>query len=82
MRGLSLIQVSGKADKNSFKLANGYVTMGALPYKYVLNAYGPTSSLGKAERAQSHLGEVSQQSKEKDSKPIQPRCIRRNGFRN
>ncbi|QEE09671.1 autotransporter outer membrane beta-barrel domain-containing protein [Bartonella kosoyi] len=68
MRGLSLIQVSGKADKNSFKLANGYVTMGALPYKYVLNAYGPTSSLGKAERAQSHLGEVSQQSKEKDSK--------------
>ncbi|WP_273719007.1 MULTISPECIES: autotransporter outer membrane beta-barrel domain-containing protein [Bartonella] len=68
MCGLSLIQVSGKADKDSFKLANGYVTIGSLPYKYVLNAYGPTSSLGKAEPAQSHLGEVSQQSKEKNSK--------------
>ncbi|EJF82336.1 outer membrane autotransporter barrel domain-containing protein [Bartonella elizabethae Re6043vi] len=68
MRGLSLIQVSGQADKNSFKLANGYVTMGGLPYKYVLNAYGPASSLGKAENAQSHLGEVSQQSKDKNAK--------------
>ncbi|WP_254492296.1 autotransporter outer membrane beta-barrel domain-containing protein [Bartonella sp. B1099] len=68
MRGLSLIQVSGQADKNAFKLANGYVTMGGLPYKYVLNAYGPASSLGKAESAQSHLGEVSQQSKDKSAK--------------
>ncbi|WP_175868919.1 autotransporter outer membrane beta-barrel domain-containing protein [Bartonella gabonensis] len=67
MRGLSLIQVSGQADKNSFKLKNGYVTMDGLPYKYILNGYGPTSKLGKAEHAQSHLGEVSQQSKEKSS---------------
>ncbi|WP_375629640.1 autotransporter outer membrane beta-barrel domain-containing protein [Bartonella sp. TT67HLJMS] len=68
MRGLSLIQVSGKTDENAFKLANGYVTMGGLPYKYVLNAYGPTSHLGEAESTQSHLGEVTQQSQEKSSK--------------
>ncbi|KEC54403.1 hypothetical protein O9A_01405, partial [Bartonella koehlerae C-29] len=41
-RGLSLVQVSGKADENSFKLANGYTTIKGLPYKYTLNAYGPT----------------------------------------
>ncbi|WP_375673568.1 autotransporter outer membrane beta-barrel domain-containing protein [Bartonella sp. TS82HLJMH] len=68
MRGLSLIQVSGRTDENAFKLANGYVTMDGLPYKYVLNAYGPTSRLGRAESTQSHLGEVTQQSQEKSSK--------------
>ncbi|WP_208432858.1 autotransporter outer membrane beta-barrel domain-containing protein [Bartonella taylorii] len=56
-RGLSLVQVSGKADENSFKLANSYTTMGGLPYKYTLNAYGPTSSNGKADVNQSFLGE-------------------------
>ncbi|WP_455476356.1 autotransporter outer membrane beta-barrel domain-containing protein [Bartonella sp. B17] len=56
-RGLSLIQVSGKASENSFKLANGYTTMGGLPYQYKLNAYGTTSSRGKANVAQSLLGE-------------------------
>ncbi|WP_208433335.1 autotransporter outer membrane beta-barrel domain-containing protein, partial [Bartonella taylorii] len=48
-RGLSLVQVSGKAEETSFKLANGYTTIDGLPYKYVLNAYGPTSSNGKAD---------------------------------
>ncbi|MEL6093905.1 autotransporter outer membrane beta-barrel domain-containing protein [Bartonella schoenbuchensis] len=43
-RGISLIQVSGKAEENSFKLANGYTTVGGLPYKYIMNAYGPESS--------------------------------------
>ncbi|WP_175868920.1 autotransporter family protein [Bartonella gabonensis] len=57
MRGLSLIQVSGKADENSFKLAHGYTTMGGLPYKYILNAYGPTSSHGKADNQQSFFPE-------------------------
>ncbi|WP_317993682.1 autotransporter outer membrane beta-barrel domain-containing protein [Bartonella gliris] len=56
-RGLSLVQVSGKADENSFKLANGYTTLGELPYKYILNAYGPTSSHGKANVAQSLVEE-------------------------
>ncbi|WP_208433367.1 autotransporter outer membrane beta-barrel domain-containing protein, partial [Bartonella koehlerae] len=64
MRGISLIQVSGKADENSFKLANGYTTIKGLPYKYTLNAYGPTSSHGKADSAQSHLEDISQESKE------------------
>ncbi|GAA5097658.1 hypothetical protein GCM10023260_07710 [Bartonella acomydis] len=63
-RGLSLIQVSGEANETSFKLANGYVTMAGLPYKYTLNAYGPTSSRGKAESTQSLLGSVSQESEE------------------
>ncbi|WP_208438033.1 autotransporter outer membrane beta-barrel domain-containing protein [Bartonella taylorii] len=42
--GISVIQVSGKADKNSFKLAGNYMTMGGLPYKYVLTAYAPGTS--------------------------------------
>ncbi|CDO47353.1 inducible autotransporter C [Bartonella henselae] len=56
-RGVSLVQVFGKAEENSFKLANGYTTMGGLPYKYTLNAYGPTSSRGKANAEQSLGGE-------------------------
>ncbi|WP_329957888.1 autotransporter outer membrane beta-barrel domain-containing protein [Bartonella sp. A05] len=40
-RGISIIQVAGQADKNSFKLENGYMTMEGLPYKYTLNAYAP-----------------------------------------
>ncbi|ENN90528.1 Inducible Bartonella autotransporter [Bartonella schoenbuchensis m07a] len=47
-RGISLIQVSGKAEENSFKLANGYTTVSGSPYKYTLNAYGPESSKGLA----------------------------------
>ncbi|WP_455479135.1 autotransporter outer membrane beta-barrel domain-containing protein [Bartonella sp. B23] len=57
MRGVSLIQVSGKAEENSFKLANDYITMDKLPYKYTLNAYGPTSSRGEASEQQSVLRE-------------------------
>ncbi|EJF76675.1 outer membrane autotransporter barrel domain-containing protein [Bartonella sp. DB5-6] len=56
-RGLSLVQVYGKADENSFRLSNNYITMGRLPYKYTLNAYGPTSSHDKANGEQSFLGE-------------------------
>ncbi|WP_208541572.1 MULTISPECIES: autotransporter outer membrane beta-barrel domain-containing protein [Bartonella] len=43
-RGISLIQVSGKAEENSFKLANGYTTISGSPYKYILNAYGSKSN--------------------------------------
>lgn len=57
MRGISLVQVAGKANESAFKLANGYTTMGGLPYKYTLNAYGPTSSHGRASVTQSLLGE-------------------------
>ncbi|WP_455481737.1 autotransporter outer membrane beta-barrel domain-containing protein [Bartonella sp. B35(2025)] len=54
-RGLSLVQVSGTANENSFKLVNGYTTMNGLPYKYTLNAYGSTSVHGKANVQQSFL---------------------------
>ncbi|WP_208432168.1 autotransporter outer membrane beta-barrel domain-containing protein [Bartonella doshiae] len=52
-RGVSLIQVSGNAKEDSFKLINNYTTMKGLPYKYTLTAYGPTSSHGKANIEQS-----------------------------
>ncbi|UTO29423.1 autotransporter outer membrane beta-barrel domain-containing protein [Bartonella harrusi] len=55
--GLSLIQVSGKAQEDSFKLANGYITLGGLPYKYTLTAYGPESSHGKADIEQNLFDE-------------------------
>ncbi|MCL6230377.1 autotransporter outer membrane beta-barrel domain-containing protein, partial [Bartonella bilalgolemii] len=42
--GVSLIQVSGEANEDSFKLANGYTTINNSPYKYTLNAYGPQAS--------------------------------------
>lgn len=41
---ISIIQVFGKAEKDSFKLEGGYITRQGSPYKYVLNAYGPTIS--------------------------------------
>ncbi|WP_375654529.1 MULTISPECIES: autotransporter outer membrane beta-barrel domain-containing protein [unclassified Bartonella] len=66
-RGLSLVQVSGKAEETAFTLANGYTTMDGLPYKYILNGYGPTSSRGKADRAQSHLSAIPQESKKQDA---------------
>ncbi|WP_273720906.1 MULTISPECIES: autotransporter outer membrane beta-barrel domain-containing protein [unclassified Bartonella] len=39
---VSIIQVYGEATKDSFKLANGYVTISGLPYQYILRGYGPT----------------------------------------
>ncbi|WP_455479134.1 autotransporter outer membrane beta-barrel domain-containing protein [Bartonella sp. B23] len=78
MRGVSLIQVSGKAEENSFKLANDYITMDKLPYKYTLNAYGPTSSRGEASEQQSVLGEVSQESDENPLKDYTSYVIKGN----
>ncbi|WP_455476364.1 autotransporter family protein [Bartonella sp. B17] len=46
--GISLIQVSGEAEGNSFKLANDYVTLNGLPYAYRLYAqYGEESDLAE-----------------------------------
>ncbi|PIT70114.1 autotransporter outer membrane beta-barrel domain-containing protein [Bartonella tribocorum] len=42
--GISIIQVSGQANENSFTLAGNYMTMGGQPYKYVLTAYKPGTS--------------------------------------
>ncbi|MET3589732.1 outer membrane autotransporter protein [Bartonella silvatica] len=53
IRGLSLIQVSGKAGEDSFKLVNGYTTKNGSPNMYTLYAYGPESSHGKANTEQS-----------------------------
>ncbi|MBA9083542.1 hypothetical protein GGR10_001414, partial [Bartonella chomelii] len=47
-RGISLIQVVGQATESSFKLAKGYMIIKGSPYKYTLNAYGPTSRNGLA----------------------------------
>ncbi|WP_425523232.1 autotransporter outer membrane beta-barrel domain-containing protein [Bartonella taylorii] len=55
--GLSLIQVSGEAKEDSFKLAKGYTTIGGEPYKYTLTGYGPTSSHGNADIAQNLFDE-------------------------
>nr|WP_273789467.1 autotransporter outer membrane beta-barrel domain-containing protein [Bartonella sp. ML70XJBT] len=57
IRGLSLIQVSGKATEDSFKLVNGYTTRDGSPDKYTLRAYGPESSHGQADIAQSLFDE-------------------------
>ncbi|WP_375649760.1 autotransporter outer membrane beta-barrel domain-containing protein [Bartonella sp. OT172YNZD] len=77
MRGLSLIQVSGQANEDSFKLAHGYTTMEGVPYKYILNGYGPTSNRGKADRAQSHLSGISQESKQKDTQNTDTSSLRK-----
>ncbi len=47
-QGISIIQVSGTAEKDSFLLEGGYVTVNHSPYQYQLYAYGPESDLGKA----------------------------------
>ncbi|WP_375663745.1 autotransporter outer membrane beta-barrel domain-containing protein [Bartonella sp. CL63NXGY] len=41
---ISIIQVFGQAEADSFRLDGGYITREGLPYKYVLRAYGPTIS--------------------------------------
>ncbi|WP_375620132.1 autotransporter outer membrane beta-barrel domain-containing protein [Bartonella sp. TS25HLJMH] len=46
--GISIIQVSGKAEQDSFQLEGGYVALDKLPYQYKLYSYGPGAHLGKA----------------------------------
>ncbi len=41
---VSIIQVYGKAEADSFKLATDYVALRGAPYRYNLRAYGPNSS--------------------------------------
>ncbi|WP_273789461.1 autotransporter outer membrane beta-barrel domain-containing protein [Bartonella sp. ML70XJBT] len=42
--GVSIIQVSGQANENSFTLAGNYMTIGGQPYKYILASYKPGTS--------------------------------------
>ncbi len=51
-QGISIIQVSGKAEKDSFQLDGGYVALDNAPYQYRLYAYGPSSELGQGEASQ------------------------------
>ncbi|WP_409360963.1 autotransporter outer membrane beta-barrel domain-containing protein [Bartonella heixiaziensis] len=51
-QGISIIQVSGKAEKDSFQLDGDYVALHGTPYQYRLYAYGPASGLGEADPAQ------------------------------
>ncbi len=51
-QGISIIQVSGKAEEESFQLDGDYVALEGLPYQYKLYAYGPGSHLGKADSVQ------------------------------
>ncbi len=45
-QGISIIQVSGTANEDSFQLDGGYVALHGTPYQYKLYAYGPESTLG------------------------------------
>ncbi|WP_455478297.1 autotransporter outer membrane beta-barrel domain-containing protein [Bartonella sp. B10] len=49
---ISIIQVSGKAEEDSFQLSGGYIALDGLPYQYYLRAYGPSSSLGRSRTSQ------------------------------
>ncbi|GAA4665232.1 autotransporter outer membrane beta-barrel domain-containing protein [Bartonella pachyuromydis] len=51
-KGISIIQVSGSASQNSFKLDGEYVALEGSPYQYRLRAYGPGSKLGIANSSQ------------------------------
>ncbi|EJF97934.1 outer membrane autotransporter barrel domain-containing protein, partial [Bartonella vinsonii subsp. arupensis Pm136co] len=51
-QSISLIQVSGKAKEDSFKLANGYTIINGFPYQYRLRGYGPGSPFGEADATQ------------------------------
>jgi len=56
-QGISIIQVSGQAQENSFVLPGGYVALNGKPYQYHLYAYGPGSSHGLADEGQKLVDE-------------------------
>ncbi|EJF97944.1 outer membrane autotransporter barrel domain-containing protein [Bartonella vinsonii subsp. arupensis Pm136co] len=49
---VSIIQVYGNADSDSFRLNGGYVTLDGAPYKYVLRSYGPSATVEEEHRKQ------------------------------
>jgi len=50
--GISLVQVSGKAQADAFVLDGSYATLSGQPWRYGLYAYGPESSHGLADDTQ------------------------------
>ncbi|AQX30820.1 copper-binding protein (NosD) [Bartonella schoenbuchensis R1] len=55
-QSISIVQVSGTAKQDSFKLNYGYITLNNSPYQYHLVAYGPDSNVGKANPEQRLVG--------------------------
>jgi len=55
--GISLIQVSGKASVDAFKLAGGYIALNGQPWQYHLEAYGPDADARDRARADQRLVE-------------------------
>ncbi|EJF75956.1 outer membrane autotransporter barrel domain-containing protein, partial [Bartonella sp. DB5-6] len=51
-QSISLIQVSGSAQEDSFKLSGSYTTVNGFPYQYRIRGYGPGSSFGEADATQ------------------------------
>ncbi len=41
VQSISIIQVYGKAEEDSFQLSSAYITLKGFPYQYYLHAYGP-----------------------------------------
>ncbi|WCR54730.1 MAG: hypothetical protein PG977_000123 [Bartonella clarridgeiae] len=70
-KGISIIQVSGAAQEDSFKLFNDYITLYNLPYQYRLYAYGPSSALGAADPKQKLVGN-NEERENRDSKSSKP----------
>jgi len=54
--GISLAQVSGAAQQDSFYLEGGYMTLAGKPYVHRLYAFGPGSSYGAADTGQQQVG--------------------------
>jgi len=54
--GISLAQVSGAAQQDSFYLEGGYMTLAGKPYVHRLYAFGPGSSYGAADIGQQQVG--------------------------
>ncbi|MDD9329544.1 MAG: autotransporter outer membrane beta-barrel domain-containing protein, partial [Bartonella sp.] len=64
--GISLIQVSGTAQEDSFKLKSDYITIDGSPYQYVLSAYGRSSKLGQADPGQKLVGKNKEKNEQSD----------------
>jgi len=57
--GISLVQVSGLAQPDSFYLEGDYMTLKGKPYVHRIYAFGPGSAHGTADRGQQRVGGTS-----------------------
>jgi len=56
--GISLVQVSGQAQPDSFVLEGGYITLNGSPYTHKLYAFGSGSAYGAADSGQQLVGGI------------------------